>query len=314
MSTVDICLLIAALLCLAAVILLYVRRQRQQKRLTQLTAQIEHFLLYPDAPAAETLDEGAWANLANQIAGLEQLMLYEREQSRRQEQQTIQFAENMVHQLKNSLTALQLQLDLLEMRADSGISPTLQKCQCCMQRLNDETDRILKSSQLAAGKVKMVFEPINLQEELALTAECLRELAKTKGVTIDLIGKETLPHSGDAFWLAQAFENIVKNAVEHAPTGSTVTIRLEQVARGVEILISDCGEGIPQAELSSLFMRFHRGSTAKAGYGIGLSMAKDIVIAHHGRITAVNGRHGGAQFKIFLPALQDTRPYETGNG
>lgn len=301
--------LILALAGLLGCVLLAWRHRREKKELDRLTAQIEHFLIYAREPLAEVLSEGSVTNLYNQISQLEQLLLVEQEAAKRQERQTTRFVENMAHQMKNALTALQIQLDLLELRASHREQTALEKSQACMQRLTDEIDKILKSSQLADGKIRMAFEPVDLREEITACAQRLAPIAAARGVTVTIESAGTLTLSADPFWLSQAIENVLKNAIEHTAAHSTVTVSFADSGQHIRIQVADEGVGIPPEELVTLFERFHRGETTKAGYGIGLSMAKDIVTAHHGTISARNREKQGAVFEIVLPVLEGIKVY-----
>ena len=107
----------------------------------------------------------------------------------------------------------------------------------------------------------------------------LTSIAEKKKVTFQCRLPSQCLISADYFWLSQAVENILKNAVEHTPVGSSVYVSLEESEREAVLVISDSGKGIPVQELPLIFLRFHRGSVSKSGYGIGLSMAQDIVKA-----------------------------------
>lgn len=281
----------------------------RRKQMRSLTEQIEHFLLYGDEPLAESLSEGSVANLQNLISRLEQQLLVERKAAHRQELQTVRFVENMAHQMKNALTALQIQLDILALNVPDGTGAALGKSQSCMNRLTDEIDKILKSSQLAEGTIRMTFEAVNLREELCACLERLTAIADMRNVAIKIDGPGTLILPADPFWLSQALENVMKNAVEHTTPGSTVTVSYSGEGQNIHIQITDEGAGISPDELVTLFERFHRGGTTKAGYGIGLSMAKDIITAHHGTISARNREGKGALFEIVLPVLKGAKPY-----
>ena len=102
----------------------------------------------------------------------------------------------------------------------------------------------------------------------------------------------------------------MKNAVEHTPPGSAVTIQASDRIHSLVLEIMDEGPGIGEDELPYLFERFHRGGYGKTGYGIGLSMAADILKAHHGSIQAENRKDGGACFRLEAPILEGKRPYE----
>lgn len=299
----------AALLGLTGCVALGWHLRHQKREIDRLTEQIEHFLLYPDRPLEESLDEGEAANLHNQLSRLEQALLLQKAAAARRERQMVRFTENMAHQMKNALTALQIQLDMLGLYAGDAERDSLKKSQACMDRLTGEIDRILQSSQLAEGKIAMRFEPLNLREELEACREQLAPIAAARDVEIRIRGQDRLILPADPFWLPQALENVLKNAVEHTAPGSAVTAVLTGEGQAVRILVEDAGPGIPAEELAALFERFHRGQTAKAGYGIGLSMAKDVIAAHHGTIVARNREDGGAVFEITLPVMDGARAY-----
>lgn len=303
MKIVLLCIAVAA----ASVILALLAICRNvQKRHKESSEQIEHFLLYAENPLPETLREGELANLNNQISRLEQQFLYQRAQSVRREEELTRFVENMAHQMKNAVTALQIQLDLLTARLPEE-RPTIEKSQACLERLTGEIDRILKSSQLAAGKVPMEFEPLELGAELDACVQRMRPLAEQKRVSLSRQGEAGL--FGDSFWLSQSFDNLLKNAIEHTPEHTAVTVQILDEGSRIKIRIEDEGPGILPGELPELFARFHRGSEGKAGYGIGLSMAKDVIEAHHGTLTAGNRESGGARFEIQLPRIDGAKTY-----
>ena len=260
----------------------------QEHRMEELTNEIQHFLNYPARVMQENLHEGKIHNLENQIIRMEEQLLQEIHLQQQREEQTNHFIENMAHQMKTAVTALQIRLDLAQLQSATEEERTaLQKSQACMERLTNEIDRILKSSQLAAGKIQMVFEHLHLADEILSIIQQLRSLTDKRQVGILLDCEKDIILYGDAFWLPQALENIIKNAAEHTRQGGRVWVTAKNCGQTVSIIIEDEGMGIPPEEFPLLFQRFTRGTVSKTGYGIGLSMAKDIVEAHHGTLTAV---------------------------
>lgn len=282
----------------------------QEHRMEELTNEIQHFLNYPSKVMQENLHEGKIHNLENQIIRMEEQLLQEIHLQQQREEQTNHFIENMAHQMKTAVTALQIRLDLAQLQSATEEERTaLQKSQACMERLTNEIDRILKSSQLAAGKIQMVFEHLHLADEILSIIQHLRSLTDKRQVGILLDCEKDIILYGDAFWLPQALENIIKNAAEHTRQGGRVWITAKNCGQTVSIIIEDEGMGIPPEEFPLLFQRFTRGTVSKTGYGIGLSMAKDIVEAHHGTLTGSNGKTGGACFSMTLPVLEGSQTY-----
>lgn len=290
------------------------KNARLEKKLSELTEEIHDFLLYSTI-REESLEEGAIYNVINQVRKLEAQLLYEKECGKRRETELTQFVENMAHQMKTSVTALQIRLDMALLQSVSEVEKqSLLKSQTSLERLTKEIDRILKSSQLASGKILMQEEAVNLEELIQKCMIQLKPLAEKKSAVFQLEAQTCSMLCADPFWLYQAVENLLKNAVEHTKDNSMIKIFLWQEDISVKLRVEDSGEGIPAEELPHIFLRFHRGSVTKAGYGIGLSMTRDIVQAHHGSITAGNGAQSGAWFVLTLPILEGKGAYKADKG
>jgi signal transduction histidine kinase len=128
-----------------------------------------------------------------------------------------------------------------------------------------------------------------------------RKFELTSGITPD-----ALPILGDRIQLQQVILNLVVNgidAMKDTPTENRIIrIRTSRVEEFAELSVSDCGPGIPGDKLKEVFEPFF---TSKAeGMGMGLSIARTIIEAHHGLISARNQVHGGASFRIRLPLVQ----------
>jgi two-component system, OmpR family, phosphate regulon sensor histidine kinase PhoR len=108
--------------------------------------------------------------------------------------------------------------------------------------------------------------------------------------------------------------NLIDNALKHSPSGSEVTVSAathhDDARAWLEISVEDHGEGIPAAEHERIFDRFYRvGSELRRqtpGAGIGLSIVKDIVEAHHGRIRVQSAPGKGSRFTMELPLKGET--------
>jgi two-component system sensor histidine kinase KdpD len=120
------------------------------------------------------------------------------------------------------------------------------------------------------------------------------------------------PVSADPDMIGLALRQLIGNAVKYSPPGSLIVISAIQADDIVTVRIRDQGPGIPHNELESIFERFYRGSRTQdsvAGTGMGLSVARDIINAHQGRLWAENRAEGGAQFSFSLPILkEDQKP------
>ena len=125
---------------------------------------------------------------------------------------------------------------------------------------------------------------------------------------VNMITPDALPILGDRIQLQQVILNLVMNgfeAMKDTPTENRIiSIRTSRVEEFAELSVLDRGPGIPEEKLEAVFEPFF---TSKAeGMGMGLSIARTIIEAHHGLITAKNRDHGGALFRIKLPLCTDS--------
>ncbi len=122
--------------------------------------------------------------------------------------------------------------------------------------------------------------------------------------------EEMPPVPLDYVEIDQVLSNLVENAVRHTPAGTEIWIGIEREADEAVVTVSDGGPGIPETALGQLFDPFVRAAQRKGGpggVGLGLAIARGLVEAHGGRITAANRAEGGATFRFTLPLALPAR-------
>lgn len=301
------CVIGLVLLCLAQ----RKRQQETEKKIQEMAESMAHFMVYRQKKQEETLEEGALANLQNEIAGMEEIFLYQQAKHDEEEARLNQFMENMAHQMKTALTALQIRIDSAQIHAVTEQEHyALARSEECLSRLDGEIGRILSCSQIASGKMKMHFQMAGCQVLIQRCVDNLKPLAEKRKVEVQMQASSEPEIAADAFWMEQALENVIKNALEHTRENGIVKITILDNNCEIRIKVEDEGEGIEETELPHIFERFHRGNCPKTGYGIGLSMASDIVKAHHGTLEAGNRVEGGAWFLLKLPVLEGAKAYD----
>jgi signal transduction histidine kinase len=153
-------------------------------------------------------------------------------------------------------------------------------------------------------------EPLELGELLRRTVEGMQPQAEAKGVHLVLEGTtEPAMVAGDPLLLMRAVENVLDNAVRHTPVGGEIRVDWSQSLEVVTFTVSDSGPGIATADLPHLFTPLFRGEASRnrrtGGAGLGLTIARRLLRAHGGDLTAANGRGGGAVFTGTLPPLAE---------
>jgi signal transduction histidine kinase len=185
-----------------------------------------------------------------------------------------------------------------------------------INELNEILGDILKDDQRATEVIRRMrsllkkapfeLKQFDLNEVVQETIRFFSALTVgRKFEMVDVITADALPILGDRIQLQQVILNLVMNGIEamkDAPNEKRViSIRTSRVDKFAELSVSDRGPGIPEDKLKEIFEPFY---TSKAeGMGMGLSIARTIVEAHNGLISARNRDHGGASFRIRLPLL-----------
>jgi PAS domain S-box-containing protein len=175
-------------------------------------------------------------------------------------------------------------------------------------------DDLLDLTSIVRGKLAVSVGETDVHAVLHEALETVRaELEEKRLVlTLDLAATERTIWA-DAVRLQQIFWNILKNAVKFTPANGSITVRTRASAeREVSIEITDSGLGMIQAELSRVFDAFAQGDHAEAGgahrfggLGLGLTITKQLVMLHNGRIRATSpGRGGGSTFLVDLPLIK----------
>ena len=154
---------------------------------------------------------------------------------------------------------------------------------------------LLKISKLDAGTVQFAQQDIPLRSLIETAAEPLQ-------IPIELRDQKLSIHAegnfrGDPSWTEEAVSNIIKNCMEHTPCGGEITVDAVDNALYTQIVIGDTGPGIDKEDLPHIFERFSKGRNSDSGsYGIGLALARMIVISQNGTLKAENNGNGGAKF------------------
>ena len=241
--------------------------------------------------------------LAEKDRKLEAKLAEEKEFLHRDRQKMGTYMENISHQLKTPIAGTLLNLEvLLVTEEDEKRYQKLEDCVKKVQWMSDMTIVLLRLAQIDSGKIWMKRKKENLT---GLIEECIdrtQPLAEEKGVGFEMdVPKECLL-SCDGFWLKEAMENVLKNAVEYADTGSLIQILLKEDTDYYKLYITNRGKRIEEEKRELIFDRFYQ---MEQGSGIGLHLAREIVTLHQGTLKVVDrsGLEGATTFQFILPKM-----------
>src|SRR5262249_34562045 len=204
-------------------------------------------------------------------------------------------------------------------RIDDGRARLLLVTEHDVKRLDRLISDISDASRLGAELQRQEASPVELHKLLTTIVTVMNEVKRDDGVTIALTfeggGPQSFVVPGRDSRLGQVVDNLLDNARSFSPTGGIVRIRCRRRRKEVEIVVADDGAGIRAEGLQRIFERFytdrpHQGFGQNSG--LGLSITKQIIEAHGGKIRAENrtsigedGSHkvAGARFVVRLPAM-----------
>jgi signal transduction histidine kinase len=213
----------------------------------------------------------------------------------------------VAHEFRTPLTSLRMAVHLCVEGAAGDLSPKqldlLGAAREDCERLQVIVDDLLDLARLQAGKLVLERELVAPDALVEQTIAEHRGEAEQRGVTLTSRVMPSLAAVAvDKSRIPLVFANLVTNAIRHCSSGDTVCVVAEPVSDGVRFVVEDEGPGIPEADLPRVFERFFRGSgDPAAGAGLGLSITREVVEAHGGRIGAGNRPGRGAAFWFTIP-------------
>jgi len=232
------------------------------------------------------------------------------------------FAADVAHELKNPLTSLRSAVETLPLaRNDNSRSRLLAVIEHDVKRLDRLISDISDASRLDAELQRQDMAPVDLRRLLTALASVANETRRGNNIGVELRFEgrgtvETFSVPGHDSRLGQVVSNLLSNAQSFSEAGSKVRITCRRVRSNIEVVVDDDGPGIREDALSRIFERFytdrpHQGFGQNSG--LGLSISKQIVEAHGGKIWAENrvgplsedgeATVAGARFVVRLPAL-----------
>ncbi len=225
------------------------------------------------------------------------------------------FVADASHQLRTPLTSLRLRLELLEGSladipdaADElpGVAGALRE----VARLSRLVDGLLALARAERQGASATADDVDLGAVLSERAEAWRPVADDEGIDL-IVEASIVPARATPDRLAQVVDNLLANAIEIAPAGSTVTLSAVVGPHGSELHVADRGPGLPQEERERAFDRFWSGPTGGrrlGGSGLGLAIVRKLVDADGGSVELRARQGGGIDATVVLPPAVEPGP------
>lgn len=209
------------------------------------------------------------------------------------------FVADASHELRTPLTALRLRLENLERHVDDAGRSGLEAAAAEVERLSGLVDTLLALARADAGATPA--ESFDLAAAARERIDIWTPAAERDvGLRLDAAAAVRARAGGDR--VAQVVDNLVANALRHAPDGSTVTVRVLRSGPWAELRVRDEGRGMSDEQKARAFDRFWRADAQAGGSGLGLAIARRLVEVDGGSIALRDAAGGGLEVVVRLPA------------
>jgi heavy metal sensor kinase len=230
-------------------------------------------------------------------------------------QQQRRFISDASHELRTPVSVIKSYCEV-PLRRDRSVEEYKQRLATILhhtEKLSALINNLLALSRLEHRSRPLASERVDLNQVVGSTVTALAPLAKKKDIALRCQpAAEAVWARGDETALTEVFTNLVENALKYTGEGGRVAVRVESDKNEVVVTVEDTGVGIAPDALPYVFTRFYRadesrtgkptnGEDAHSGFGLGLSIVKELVDAHHGRITVSSDVGKGSAFIVRLP-------------
>ncbi|UPQ85092.1 HAMP domain-containing histidine kinase [Ignavigranum ruoffiae] len=267
-------------------------RYRQRRRIREILEYIDQMY---HQNYRMTMKQDDFALLEDQIYKLFLELIEEREQTQAMAALQSQNLEDIAHQIKTPMTGISL--NIKKLRQGQASSEKLAVLESQFTRLQVLSEQLLKLASLQVPDKSMQVEIIHSNELVDYALEILEEDMDVHSVQIIRQGESDLIE-GDFYWLAESLINVLKNALQQQTTRKII-ISLRQNPIYHQIEIEDDGGGIDEDSQSKIFQRFYKQPDSN-GFGLGLAIAKEVMLKHHGDLEVMNTDQGAKfTFKFY---------------
>jgi signal transduction histidine kinase len=210
--------------------------------------------------------------------------------------------DNTAHDLRTPLTRLMGRAELAMGGTEEEKDEALAVCQEESRYILTMLNTLMDISAAEKGLIQIREEPLILNEILEQIYDLYELIAEDRGVEFHCSCPERIYLKADPLRLHQALSNLVDNGLKFTPPGGRVDVEIHSEDQKAIIKVKDTGPGISDDEKNEVWKRLYRGEKSRTspGMGLGLSMVKAVIEAHHGSITLKDNPDGGSVFTIIL--------------
>lgn len=272
---------------------------KRYQKIQDLSADINRILHQDVQISFDKYEEGELAILESEVQKMVVRLREQQQQLLDDKKYLADSIADISHQIRTPLTSINLLVSFLSEPdiTEEKRKKTIRELYELLSRIDWLITTLLKISKLDAGTIQLKREETTIKTLIEKSIEPLLIPIELRGQEIKVEAQGTF--QGDMKWTSEAIGNIVKNCMEHTPAGGNLYVKATENTLYCEIMIEDTGCGIAPEDLPHIFERFYKGkNSSDKSFGVGLALARGIILAQNGTVKAENKKEGGARFTI----------------
>lgn len=282
-----------------------VRRSTQRQTAQELEQLMRRYFVKED----KKIFPSQYENMADYTVLLKEQFQNSEERLRAESARKNDLIAYLAHDLKTPLTSVIGYISLLKEAPDMPVEQRAKYTNIALEkalRLESLINEFFDITRYNLHEIMLEEETFDLGYMLMQMADEFYPVLEQHGKSITIHAEEDLPIVADSAKLARVFNNILKNAVAYSYENTEIEVHAEKQGSTIHVSISNFGKTIPKQKLDMIFEKFYRlddaRSTNTGGAGLGLAIAKEIVVAHGGTISVTSEKQI-TTFTVELPAL-----------
>lgn len=227
------------------------------------------------------------------------------------------FTADASHELRTPLTAMRTELEVALRDKKLSSQEARQLLESNLEevvKIQGLAEGLLRLSQIDTEEVFQDWEQLVIGDVLDQAISLVQKQAARKDIQFTKTGQLDATLEGNSFALIEVFSTLLDNAIKYSPEKSTITLSVKRKDNELCIAVTDAGHGIKASDIPYIFNRFYRGDASRTkqasqtvgGYGLGLSIAKQLIDLHNGTITVASQPQKGSTFTVSLPVKRSS--------
>ena len=278
------------------------------KRLSVFTSDLcqtlDNMMSGNEEPTQISDSETLLARISYRLSRLYDIMQENRRKVDEERKELQRLVSDISHQVKTPVSNLKVVTDTLLTKpvTDQERIGFLEGIRSQIDRLDFLFQALVKTSRLETGAIRLEKRDCPLFDTLAQAMSGIVYAAEKKDIAVTVYCPEDLYVSHDSKWTAEALFNLLDNAVKYTPVGGRISVSVEQWEVYVKLDVTDTGKGISESNQASIFQRFYREEEIhdESGVGIGLYLAREIIMRQEGYIKVTSEMGKGSTFSVFF--------------